>query len=120
MSYASISLVLVSVTLSAFAQVAFKFGVSSQPTAIARTVPGSLAILFTPGVAIGLALYVIGTFLWLQALTKIDLSQAYPFVGIGFTLTTVAGWWLFAETISPNRLIGIAVIIGGIVLLARN
>lgn len=120
MSVASITLILVSVTLSALAQVAFKIGVTSQPNAIARTLLGPLAILSSPGVATGLTLYAVGTVLWLHALKSIELSQAYPFVGLGFALTTLAGWWLFAETISPGRLIGIVAVIVGIVLLARN
>lgn len=120
MSSTSIALLLVSVTLSAVAQVAFKFGVSSEPAAAARMLLGPLAIIATPGVAIGLALYGVGTILWLRALAGIDLSQAYPFVGVGFALTTFAGWWLFADQITYQRLGGIVLIVFGIVMVARS
>ena len=87
----SLILILVSVTLSAVAQIAFKFGVSSDPGDGARALLGPLAKLVTPGVLVGLGLYAIGTILWLTALGRVDLSQAYPFVGVGFALTTLAG-----------------------------
>jgi multidrug transporter EmrE-like cation transporter len=120
MSLGSLILILMSVTLSAVAQVAFKFGVSSDPGQAARAILGPLAKLATSGVLIGLGLYAVGTFLWLTALERVDLSQAYPFVGIGFALTTLAGWWLFAEALSAERLTGIALVVIGIILMART
>jgi len=120
MSLGSLTLILVAVTLSAVAQIAFKFGVSSDPGQWARALPGPLAKLVTPGVLIGLALYGLGTLIWLAALGRVELSQAYPFVGIGFLLTTLAGWWLFGDQISPQRVTGIVLVAVGIVLVARS
>ena len=120
MSLGSLTLILVSVTLSAVAQIAFKLGLSSDLEQNANTLLAPLAKLLTPGILAGLALYGFGTLLWLSALDRVELSQAYPFVGIGFALTTLAGWWLFGEQISPQRLIGIALVVGGIALVARS
>jgi multidrug transporter EmrE-like cation transporter len=120
MPLTSLALILVSVALSAMAQIAFKFGVSSTPTGAARAIFGPLAILLTPGVVTGLSLYGFGTLLWLMALRQVQLSQAYPFVGIGFALTTLAGWWLFGDDISAKRLTGIVLVVCGIVLVARS
>lgn len=121
MSSRSLALVLCSITLSALAQIAFKFGVrSATGMSPGRTSLSPLALVFSPGVIVGLALYAIGTLIWLNALERIELSQAYPFVGLGFALTTVAGWWLFEDTLSAQRLIGIALVVGGIILISRS
>jgi multidrug transporter EmrE-like cation transporter len=120
MSLGSLTLILVSVMLSAAAQIAFKFGVSSDPGHWGRTLLGPLAKLVTPGVLIGLALYGFGTLLWLTALGRVELSQAYPFVGIGFALTALAGWWIFGDQLSLQRVAGIVLVVGGIVLVARS
>jgi multidrug transporter EmrE-like cation transporter len=120
MSASSLTLILFSVTLSALAQVAFKYGVLSDPGQNSQSLLGHFAKLLTPGVIIGLMLYGVGTVLWLTALGRVELSQAYPFVGIGFALTTLAGWWLFGEHLSAYRIAGIALVIGGIVTVARN
>ena len=120
MSLGSLGLVLVSVTLSAIAQVAFKFGVATTPSPAARALLGPLSVLLSPGVLGGLAIYGIATLLWLTALSRVELSQAYPFVGIGFALTTLAGWWLFDDRITVTRIAGIALIVLGTVLVVRS
>jgi multidrug transporter EmrE-like cation transporter len=120
MTMSSLLLILVSVTVSALAQIAFKFGLASQGTVGGGPTDWVISTLMTAGVLTGLALYGGGTLLWLLALGRVELSQAYPFVGVGFALTTLAGWWLFGDHITLQRLAGIALIIGGIVMVARS
>jgi multidrug transporter EmrE-like cation transporter len=66
----------------------------------------------------GLGFYAIGTLLWLSALGRLELSQAYPFVSVGFALTTLSGWWLFSDELSMQRLVGIGITLLGIVIVA--
>ena len=68
----------------------------------------------------GLALYGIGTLIWLRALAQVPLSQAYPFVGLGFVLTAALGFMLFNEALGPSRLIGTALVIAGVFLVGRS
>jgi multidrug transporter EmrE-like cation transporter len=120
MPMSAIILILVSVTISAIAQIALKLGLSSQGEVAADPDAGIVAMLMTPAVMIGLALYGGGALLWLTALARVELSQAYPFVGVGFALTTFAGWWLFGDHITLQRITGIVVITCGILLVARS
>jgi len=118
----TLALIITSVTLSAVAQVLFKLGLESvaSTTAATSAISRLISALFTPGVIGGLACYGIGTLLWLSALGRTQLSQAYPFVGLGFAFTTLAGWWIFSDTLSLPRLGGILLIVLGIVLVARS
>ena len=121
MAVSDLVLILVSVTLSGIAQVSFKFGVSfEQNTGAGAPVLAPLAFLFRPGVLLGLFLYGVGTILWLLALGRVELSKAYPFIGVGFALTTLAGWWLFHERITVPRTLGIFLIASGIFLVAKS
>ncbi|MCB8878162.1 SMR family transporter [Acidisoma silvae] len=121
MTLNTLFLILLSVCLSAFAQVSFKFGVGSA-TVSASGKAGLLTslsqALFTPGVIGGLALYGIGTIIWLGVLRRIDVSQAYPFIGLGIALTTFLGYALFGETLGMQRILGMLLVIGGIVVVA--
>jgi multidrug transporter EmrE-like cation transporter len=119
MTMGSLLLILVSVTVSALAQISFKLGLASQAGTAGDAIQGILPKLMTTGVLTGLVLYGGGTLLWLSALDRVELSQAYPFVGLGFALTTLAGWWLFGDHITLQRLAGILLIIAGIVTVAR-
>jgi len=122
MTGSTLALILVSVSLSALAQVSFKLGVTAS--AIAGAGGGAITRLvhsmLTPGIMVGLALYGFGTLLWLTALGRVEVSQAYPFVGLGFVLTAILGYAFFGDALSPQRILGILVVIGGIALVAQS
>ena len=71
-------------------------------------------------ILLGLALYGIGALLWLFVLGRAPLSLAYPFVGIGFILTMLAGAFWLNESISVARVVGTLLIAVGCVLVARS
>jgi multidrug transporter EmrE-like cation transporter len=117
-----LSLILASVSISAMAQVSFKIGVSCHNVRVALEEPSKLGLAMSfvtsPTILGGLALYGIGTLLWLNVLARSELSQAYPFVGLGIVLTGLFGYLLFNDTLSLMRLMGTAVVIAGIILVA--
>lgn len=123
MSWQTLSLILASVIISAVAQTLLKHGVT--PAAIGAEPSGGFVrslidFLQRPAVLAGLALYGAGAILWLGALARAPLSQAYPFVSLGFVLTALTGYALFGETIGPLRILGILLIVAGVVLVARS
>ena len=65
-----------------------------------------------------LALYVALTVVWVWLLTFTPLSRAYPFVALAFAITPLLGGMVFAEPITPRLLTGIAVLLGGLLLIA--
>ncbi|MFC1975635.1 EamA family transporter [Chloroflexota bacterium] len=73
-----------------------------------------------PYVVIGLTIYVTGTVFWLAALSRVDLSYAYPFASLSYIVMLVAAWQLFNENISPLRLIGTLIICLGVFLISRS
>ena len=123
MTSSTLALILISVAMSAAAQVLLKFGVQA-----ARPAPGAelsllaalFRTLFHPLVVGGLALYGLGAVLWLGALARTELSKAYPFVSLGFVLTAVAGALLFNEGFGMLRIAGIALIVVGVVLVSQS
>ena len=80
----------------------------------------ALTILTEPMVLIGLGLYGIGALTWLLVLAKLDVSAAYPFLGLGFVITMLLGWLLLGESIGFLRVIGAVLISIGIVLVAST
>ena len=122
MNLTTLALILVSVTMSALAQIAFKFGVTAaRDGAPATSTAGTLlSFLLTPGVIAGLALYGVGALLWLGVLSRVEVSQAYPFVGLGFVLTAILGTALFGDTLTMPRIAGIMMVMLGIYFIARS
>ena len=119
-----LALALASICMSAVAQVLFKVGMSGAEVRAALAegaAPGVIrAVALNPGIVGGLALYGLGTVLWLGVLSRAELSQAYPFVGLSFVLTAIFGAVLFHDTLSAPRVAGIAAIVLGVYLVGRS
>lgn len=73
-----------------------------------------------PYVFFGLAIYLVGTVYWLAALSRVDLSFAYPFASISYVIMLITSWALFHEQITLNRALGTLVIGVGVLLVFRN
>ena len=71
-------------------------------------------------VFIGLFIYMIGTVFWLAALSRVDLSYAYPFASLSYIVMLVASWIMFDEKITLARIAGTVVIGLGVLLIYRN
>lgn len=124
MTRAVLLLILVNVAMTSLAQIVLKAGMSAPEVvkSLSGTVRPShlVGVLFHPWVMGGLILYFGAALVWLIVLSKVEVSLAYPFVGLGFIVTMVLGWSLLGETLSLHRLLGTLLIAGGVVVLARG
>jgi multidrug transporter EmrE-like cation transporter len=118
-------LILFSVSFSAAAQLLLKIGMSSGAiqTALASgdsALRTALHVVREPFVLFGLLLYGVGAAVWLLVLARLDVSVAYPFVGLGFILTMALGYLLLNEPVGALRLVGTCLVAVGVVLVARS
>ena len=71
-------------------------------------------------ILVGLTLFALNVIAYTQALAKLDLSVAYPIMVSLTGLIVISGsMFLFKESISWPQWIGFALIIGGVVLVAK-
>lgn len=116
-------LILATVALSAVAQLALKMGaaspkmVTAMQTGLAESV---MAALGTPLIWVGLGIYGFSVALWLWVLSKVELSVAYPFVGVSFLITMAFGGFFLNESMTLPRIAGTLLIAAGCVLVARS
>jgi drug/metabolite transporter (DMT)-like permease len=71
-------------------------------------------------ILLGLAIFGVTTLLWLDLLSRMQLSLLYPMMSMSYVLSFFAGWAWLGESPNPARLLGILVIGAGIVLVART
>jgi multidrug transporter EmrE-like cation transporter len=119
----SFALVLGGVLLNAAAQLLLKAGASGLSNVALTLANAPLIaqrIIFSPPIWGGLVCYGISVVLWIVALTRVDVSVAYPMLSIGYVVTAVAAWWLFGEQLSVTRLCGIGAVIVGVWLIVRS
>lgn len=124
MDISALVLILFSVSVTAGAQLLLKQGamVSSGggEWVALSTADRLIALLGQPYIIAGLSLYGIGAVIWLFALSRVDLSLAYPFVGLGFVLIMVLSHYLLGEQLATLRILGTVMIAVGCVLVARS
>lgn len=60
------------------------------------------------------------TVLWLYILRHFPFSQAYPFTSLSFVFGMLAAVWVFGEQVSAVRWIGVALIVAGVFLIAKQ
>jgi len=117
-------LILLSVAISAFAQIALKAGMGSSAVQRALTdgtrISALFDIAFNPFVLLGLFLYFSSAAVWLLVLARVEVSFAYPFVALGFVLTALLGRFFFHDTFSAAKIVGTLLIMAGVVVLARG
>jgi multidrug transporter EmrE-like cation transporter len=123
MNAASFALILTGVMLNAAAQLLLKAGTSSVGefafTAV-NVMPVGTRLLSNPFILGGIGCYVVSVVVWIMALSRVDVSLAYPMLSIGYVINAIAAWYLFGEALTAQRMIGIATIVIGVFLVARS
>jgi len=101
---------LASVLLGSTGQVLFKVGLRN----------GFLwqSLLSLP-ILLGFASYGASSLLWLYVLARLPLGLAYPFLSINFILILLASHFLLREPLTLGQILGTALIVGGVTLIAR-
>ena len=117
-------LILMSVLLSAIAQITLKIGMSSpiiqQAIASASNVAVFQSIATNLYVLGGLTLYFASAAVWLFVLAKVDVSFAYPFVGLGFIATMLLAYFINGEILSTTKIVGTLCIAIGVAIVAQG
>lgn len=114
--------ILTGVLLNAVAQLLLKAGASAVgPIGGLGALRGAAGTLAThPAVLSGLACYAVSVVVWIVALSRVDVSIAYPLVSIGYVVNALLAMWLFGEAVTMQRWLGIGVILVGVVIVARS
>lgn len=77
-------------------------------------------LLFDPFIFSGFAAAFLAALAWMAAMTKFNLSYAYPFMSLNFVLVLVLSVWLLSEPVTLQKVIGIGLIVLGTVVAARG
>lgn len=123
MTWGTFSLILSGVLLNAVAQLALKVSVSGSGAIgldFASLWSSAHSLIASFWLWLGLICYVVSVVIWLLALSRVDVSVAYPMLSIGYVVNAIAAWHLLGESLGPGRLTGIGIIIVGVFVLARS
>ena len=118
-----IPLILAVVFTNAISQLLLKKGMIEIGTldftsgSIAQVAP---RIVLSPYVIGGLLTLVFSMGLHLLALSRVDISFAYPFLSLSYVVVLIAGYLFFGEMVNSYRIAGVALICIGTVFIAHS
>ena len=122
--FQSLALILTSVLGGVIGQLFFKAGVTRLGpiggSALANLPQLATEVATNPLIIGGLACYGFSTVLWLVVLSRVELSLAYPMLGLGYVFVLLTSWLVFGESVSAIRWAGTIMIVAGVVLVARS
>lgn len=85
---------------------------------------GKLSFLFglllDPFILSGFISAIVAAFFWMAAMTKFDLSYAYPFMSLSFVLVFFLSVWFFQEPITLHKVAGLLLIVTGIIVTSKS
>lgn len=117
------ALIIINVIFNTVAQISLKNGIS-QIGVFSFTwnnlLPITNKIIISPWIIFGMLTYVGSITIWLMVLSRIPVSMAYPMASLGYITSSVAAYYLFGENLTLTKIAGIAVIMLGVYLVAKN
>src|SRR5688572_4878125 len=97
---------LIAIILLSAGQTSIKFGLNNiGGVALNEVVSSFLKLLQTPWVIVGFLCYGLSAILWLDVLSKLDFSLAFPMVGLTYVFTLLIGRFFFGEVVGWERLL---------------
>jgi drug/metabolite transporter (DMT)-like permease len=124
MNLTTFAFIISGVLLNACAQVLLKAGTNALGGAIHLTMSNwfetFIRVITQLPILGGLACYALSLVVWIMGLSRTDVTIAYPMLSLGYVVAAAGAWLFLGETVSPQRLLAIAVIMVGVVLLARS
>ena len=124
MSWVTWTLILTGVGLNAAAQLLLK--VATKPLAHFNefnvdVLSSSVVILFrSVPFWTGMLCYAASVCVWVAALSKAPVSTAYPMLSLGYVVVAAVSVAWLGETLTPAKMLGIALICTGVLLVSRS
>ena len=107
------------ILLTVYGQVVIKWQVMNAgafPETAGDKVWFIVRLLLNPWVISALAAALAAAVTWMAAMTRLDLSHAYPFMSLAFILVLLLSAWLFHEPVTWQKLAALALITAGLII----
>jgi multidrug transporter EmrE-like cation transporter len=80
----------------------------------------AFSMLLNPYIIISLTFTLLAGVTWMIAMTKFDISYAYPFTTLGFVFVFIFSVFLFNEPVNWQKIVGLIFIIIGLIISSRG
>ena len=111
--------VLMTVALTVYGQIVIKWQVlkaGAMPIETAEKLKFLLHLVLNPWVLSAFLAAFLASVTWMAAMTKLQLSHAYPFMSLAFVLVIMLSNFFFGEPITVLKVAGIVLVVAGLAI----
>ena len=111
------------ILFTVYGQIIIKWQVSNAgafPVDVSEKIWFLLRLTLNPWVISSLVCAFLAFLCWMAAMTKFELSHAYPFMSLSFVFVLVLSGLFFHESITLPKLLGVLLIMAGIIVGAQG
>lgn len=111
------------ILFTVYGQLVLKWQVSQAgalPATTGAKIVFLLGLLLNPWIVSGFLAAFLASLCWMAAMTKFNLSHAYPFMGLSFVLVLLGSGIFFGEAVTPLKIAGTALIVFGIIVASQG
>ncbi|EJM91866.1 MULTISPECIES: EamA family transporter [unclassified Pseudomonas] len=111
------------ILLTVYGQLILKWRISHYgafPADTTQKIKFLFLLFLDPAIVSGFAAGFLASLAWMAAMTKFDLSHAYPFMSLNFVVVLLLSGWILSEPMTLQKSMGVGLIILGTVIAARG
>ncbi len=116
------SYIFLTILLTVLSQLIIKWKMSDFNYSDVSTYQDKIVLIFfmliNPLIVLALVFIFIAGLSWMIALTKFELSYAYPFTSLSLVFVTISSIIIFGEVVNFQKIFGIMFIFFGIIILS--
>lgn len=115
--------ILATIGFTVYGQLILKWRIKqfgSLPVGLQDKLRFLLGLILDPVIFSGFAAAFLASLAWMAAMTKFDLSHAYPFMSLNFVVVLLLSGWVLSEPITMQKILGVGLIVLGTVVAARS
>lgn len=115
--------ILATIAFTVYGQLILKWRIAqlgSLPPSLWDKLKFLLLLLCDPAIFSGFFAAFLASLAWMAAMTKFELSHAYPFMSLNFVIVLLLSCWLLSEPMTYGKIIGVSLILLGTLVAARG
>ncbi len=116
LSYTYIAL---TILLTVYGQITIKWqviGAGNYPLHAVERIAFIMGLLYNPWIVSALLAAFFAALSWMVAMTKFEISHAYPFTSLSFVIVMICSSVFFNEGISLLKVVGLSFVVVGIII----
>jgi len=115
--------IILTIVFTVYGQIILKWRIrdfGSLPVDFMDKIRFLISLLFDPGIFSGFFAGFLASLAWMSAMTKFELSHAYPFMSLNFVIVLLLSGLIFNEAVTINKVVGITLIVLGTIISSHK